>query len=135
MTVTDAKSGLEAIKKQISPETVDTQTYWSYQPKPIPKNEQPSAHLLPVYDEYTVAYKDRSAVLEPAHTVQAGNGIFKPIIIIHGKVLGTWTRTLKKDTVVIKPVLFTKLNKKEQEALAIAANRYGKFLNLPVSLS
>ncbi len=57
------------------------------------------AVLLPPYDEYTVAYKDRSAALDPKHAAAARNGIFSPTILIDGRIAGTWTRRLTKDAV------------------------------------
>ncbi|MGH9937628.1 MAG: DNA glycosylase AlkZ-like family protein, partial [Blastocatellia bacterium] len=53
----------------------------------------------------TVAYKDRGAVLDPKYTKQAnsGNGIIYPTIVVDGRVVGTWKRTLKKDALVITP--------------------------------
>jgi len=37
----------------------------------------PTAHLLPTLDEYTVAYRDRSAVLNPRNALRmnAGGGL------------------------------------------------------------
>jgi len=49
-------------------------------------------------------------------------------------VAGIWKRTLKKNTVVIELSPFAKLTKTDYQAVAIAAERFGKFLGLPVSL-
>jgi hypothetical protein len=92
---------------------------------------------LPAYDEYTVAYKDRSAVLDPFHAKRAssGNGIFNPIIVIDGQVVGTWKRRMEKGSVVITPYLFTSLTKAGKRALARAASQYGVFLKTRVALA
>jgi hypothetical protein len=86
--------------------------------------------LLPAYDEYTVAYKDRSAALDPIYAKQAnsGNGIFYPTIVVDGRVVGTWKRTLKKDSLAISPSPFAKLKRAETRAIAESANHYRKFL-------
>jgi hypothetical protein len=55
-------------------------------------------------------------------------------MVVDGKVVGTWKRTLKKDTVVITPNPFAKLKRVETLALAEAARRYGKFLDASVVL-
>ena len=55
-----------------------------------------SGVLLPPYDEYTVAYRDRSAALDPKHAAAARNGIFSPTFVIDGRIAGTWTRRLAK---------------------------------------
>jgi hypothetical protein len=52
---------------------------------------------LPAFDEYLIAYADRSAVLAPEHTGKAiaSNGIFRPTILHDGIVTGTWRNTGK----------------------------------------
>ncbi|MGH9900439.1 MAG: winged helix DNA-binding domain-containing protein [Pyrinomonadaceae bacterium] len=131
LTAADAGAGLEMVKAQFIREVIDGQTYWLPAPTPPVKDRSPTAYLLPVYDEYTVAYKDRGAVLDPRHAKEAGNGIFSPTIVVDGRIVGTWKRTLRKDTLVITPSPFAKLDEAETRALATAAERYGRFLGLP----
>ncbi|HEX2899194.1 MAG TPA: winged helix DNA-binding domain-containing protein [Bacteroidia bacterium] len=59
----------------------------------------PDLLLLPGFDEYLIAYKDRSIILETAHhsKVITSNGIFRPIIVVGGKVVGTWQKAAKRD--------------------------------------
>jgi hypothetical protein len=80
----------------------------------------PSTYLLPAYDEYTVAYRDRSAVLDPVDAKQghSGNGIFYPTIVVDGRVAGTWKRTLKNNRVVITTQPFPPFTDAERHALA-----------------
>ena len=133
----DARAGLEMAKPHLAQEVSDGQTYWFASSMPATKDASPTAHLLPAFDEYTVAYKDRSAVLNPlyAKQVNTGNGIFSPTIVVDGQIVGTWKRTLKKSEVVITPSPFARLNKAETRAFATAASRYGEFLNQSVVLS
>lgn len=133
LAAADAREGLEMAKPHLTREIIDGQTYWHAASLPSFKSGPSSAYLLPVYDEYTVAYQDRSAVLDPALAKEAGNGIFSPPIIVGGQVAGTWKRTLKKNALVLTPTFFVKLKPAETRALAAAANRYGDFLGLPVA--
>lgn len=139
LTTADARAGLEAAAPRLVRESVDGQTYWlpprAGRPESQSEDEARAAHLLPVYDEYTVAYKDRSAALSASDAGQTGNGIFRHVIVIRGRVVGTWTRTLRKDSVVVKQTLLRKLNRAEARAAASAAKRYGEFLGAPVVLS
>jgi hypothetical protein len=136
LTTADATSGLEMAKRSLAQETIDGQTYWFASSSSATKDSSPAAYLLPAYDEYTVAYKDRSAALNPKYSKlpNYGHGIFNPTIVVDGQVVGTWKRTLKKDTLVIAPSPFTKLNRAETLAIAEAARRYGKFLDALVVL-
>jgi hypothetical protein len=131
----EALAGLEMARPRLARETAGGQIYWLASFAPAAGKTSPRACLLPAYDEYTVAYKDRSAVLDPAFAKQleARSGLLSPVIVINGQVVGTWTRTLKKGAVTVAPRLFTTLKKTEQDALALATRRYGEFLGLPVA--
>lgn len=133
----DARAGLEMTKPHLVQEVSDGQTYWLAPSMTTAKDASPTAYLLPAFDEYTVAYKDRSAVLNPMHAkqVNTGNGIFFPTIVIDGQIVGTWKRTLKKSAVTITPSPFARLNEVETRAFATAVSRYGEFLDQSVVLS
>jgi len=74
-------------------------------------------------------------VLDPAHgRLVSGNGIFYPTIVLSGQVAGTWKRELKEESVVITLSPFAPLKKNERQAVALAAERYGKFLGKPAVL-
>jgi hypothetical protein len=79
---------------------------------------------LPPYDEYTVAYRDRRAILDPAHAEHTRNGIFSPVIAIAGKLAGTWTREIRRDRVVVRADL---LSPAPRAPLAAAVARYAAF--------
>jgi hypothetical protein len=134
LTATDARVGFEMVASEFSHEVVDGKTYWFSSSSLITKDVAPTTHLLPPFDEYTIAYKDRSAVIDPdaAHTIQTRNGIFSPIIVINGQIVGTWKRTFKKNAALLEMTLFNPLNETETNALKVAINRYGKFLDMPI---
>ena len=128
LTTADARAGLEMCKSQLLQEVIDEQTYWLSPATKDLKDPSPQAHLLPVYDEYTVAYKDRRAALDPVHAQQTGNGL-SPVMVINGRIVGTWKRQQKKDTVEVALSPFAKLNKADTVALASAVERYKGFLS------
>ena len=132
LTVAEVKKGIEMVQPYLTHETVDGQMYWLGQSQSFPKKTQ-NAWLLPAYDEYTVAYKDRSAIIESNHFIQAGNGL-RPTIVINGQIVGIWKREIKKHEVIITTHLFHLLSKAETEALHTSANRYGEFLGRQIVL-
>jgi len=89
-----------------------------------------SVHLLPPFDEFTVAYSDRSAILDPAYAkrVNAGGGMLSAVIVSRGRVAGTWKRTLSRTTVTVEPSLFGDLTRAEQRTLDDEIARYAAFL-------
>ncbi len=136
LAATDALAGLEMVKPHLAQEVMGGRTYWFSSSTSTAQEASPTAYLLPAYDEYTVAYKDRSAVLDPSYARRAdsGYGIASPTMVLDGQVVGTWKRTLKKGSVVITPNPFTRLKKAEERAFAVAARQYGAFLGLPAVL-
>ena len=95
----------------------------------LPKDETKSLYLLPAFDEFMVAYKDRRAALDADRTKEAitGNGIFKPIIVVDGRIAGVWKRSFKKDSVIIEKILFADLNDSEHEVFQKRAQEYAGF--------
>jgi hypothetical protein len=96
----------------------------------------PSAFLLSIYDEYTIAYKDRSDLSEARdieRIVSMGNAL-TAVIVLNGRVAGTWKRTLKKNRIEIRLNPFRRLSKNEHEALESEVARYGKFAGVPTVL-
>ncbi len=82
------------------------------------------AYLLPPFDEYIVAYKDRTAIMEQHHGKllnPGANGMLSPTIIIDGRVVGTWKRSGETQ-------LFRKLTTQEKKLLDEAFEKYRKFL-------
>lgn len=129
LSVADAKKGLEMNQSNLVNETIEEQTYWMPPSISIPKDAPDSFHLLPAFDEFMVAYKDRSASLDAHLAKQAitGNGIFKPIIVANGKIAGIWKRSLKKDSIVIEKIPFRKLSRAENKAFHEKALEYALF--------
>ncbi len=138
LTTADARAGLEMIKSSLFHEDVDGKTYWFAASNPPPKSGAPAVYLLPDYDEYSVGYADRSAVFDEQHTDKLdsrGSVLAQYIIVVDGKIVGTWKRTFKKGAVVIATTLFTALTDPEEQAFVAATERYGKYLGMPVVLS
>lgn len=130
LTKADAKAGLDQIEAELKTRQLDGKTYWLMQD--TANNPPPTTHLLPAFDEYLVAYKDRDAALNPLHVqhVNAGGGMLSPTIVHAGQVIATWKRTLKKDTVIIELNRFAPFSKAQNRAISDAVERYSSFLGV-----
>ena len=108
--------------------------------RPMPPATHASVHLLPSYDEYTVAYRDRTALLHTstaASTVAQSALLLQPVVL-DGRHIGTWRRSLPTRAdgpVRIDVQLLQALTGPQRRALGEAVERYGMFLNRAVSLS
>ncbi len=136
LPVADARKGLEMNKPNLVSEDIEGQTFWMPNSISIPKSEADSLYLLPAFDEFMVSYKDRSASLapHPANEAVTGNGIFKPIVVVNGKIAGVWKRSFKKDSVIVEKILFNALNQTENETFNQNAQKYGLFENKKVQV-
>ncbi len=97
-------------------------SYWSGRQRAVPgRPRAPHVLLLPAYDEYTVAYKDRSQLLDTSSDSSGtGFGLLGPVVVVSGKVVGTWTRKLAKQAVITQVKLHRKLTRAEAVALDAA---------------
>jgi hypothetical protein len=134
LAAADAEAAREMVANELAAVTVDGQTYWQ-SPGATATRVKAGCHLLPAYDEYTVAYQDRSAVLsgEVAARADSGHGIFHPAMVIDGQVAGTWSRELKKTAVAITCRPFARIDRRQSQLLAAAAQRYAAFLGLALA--
>jgi hypothetical protein len=140
LTMTDAKAGVAMNKPLLASEKIQDKEYWyaTSMPAPAMNTIQKSAHLLPNYDEYIVAYVDRSAIYDSDHADKLdsrGNVLFNHTIVMDGMIVGTWKRTLRAYAVVFEWTLFRALDNAEQEALDKLAEQYGRFIGLPVNIA
>lgn len=137
LTVADARAGLATVSEQLSVAQVAGQSYYYDAGAALPE-EQGRPILLPSFDEFLIAYRDRGASLDPAFSgrVHPGaNGIFQPIVVVDGRVVGTWRRTLKTRRVELAVSPFEPWEHGLPSGLSSAADSYGRFLGLHVELS
>ncbi len=136
LAVKDARLALDLIKSELKQATLNGKTYWFSDKTKVTAQKSPSALLLSIYDEYTIAYRDRgdiSVARDIEKMISMGNAL-TAVIILNGKVAGTWKRALKKNTVEIRLGPFRKLSKDEQDALESEITRYGAFVGMPAVL-
>ena len=97
--------------------------------------------LLPGFDEFMLGYKDRTIPLARVHAqriVPGNNGIFQPTVVLDGRVVGTWRRTVKRTVktsrVEVRPELFAPLSARKAKALETAAAQYARYTGLELAL-
>jgi hypothetical protein len=133
----EAGYALDRIKSGLKQVTLDGRTYF-YTPKAeMTARDSPSVFLLSIYDEYTIAYKDRGYISQTRdieRMISRGNAL-TAVIIVNGRVAGTWKRTLRKKTIEISLKPFRNLDDDELEAVESEVTRYGKFFGTPTVIT
>lgn len=126
LNLAQAKRGLEIIKKEIECAVVNGQAYWFGRERREVLTRIPPVLLLPGFDEYTIAYKDRSDVLPKEYAKRTFSGL-KPVVIINGQVAGLWKRTLVKGKTTVDIMPFGDLTKTIRLAVGREMNKYTVF--------
>ncbi len=136
LTVTAARQGIQAAQPALIAESINGFEYWlNPATQPAPEAAATHLHLLPGFDEYIIGYGNRDAVLAPEHLIKiipGKNGVFFPIIVKQGQVIGTWKvkRRAKAFDLTLDPFLPAP----DLEALALEASQaYSRFIELPLA--
>ncbi|GHT12588.1 hypothetical protein AGMMS4956_07420 [Bacteroidia bacterium] len=134
LSVAEAKQGLEAIKSTLVAADTEGQTYWL---NPATERIVPaahSAHLLPAFDEYLVAYRNRQAALHARNHSKAisSNGVFRPVVLVDGQVIGLWKKTTSKNNPIAFD-FFDAPNAAVRKRIQEAADKFCEFIAFCVS--
>jgi hypothetical protein len=130
LTKADAKAGLAAVTAELSHAVVSDNQYW-FDPRLTAEIAKNTVYLLPNYDEYIIAYANRSQMIgaTPGHLLDGrGNVIFNNVIISDGRVVGTWRRKLQSRVVTVEALLFEPVTRGVAALLKQAAARYAVYL-------
>lgn len=136
LPVGDARKALEMNKAVLISETIDNEVYWFTGSIELPASLPDSVYLLPAFDEYLISYKNRSAAIAADHHTKAisNNGIFRPVVVVNGRISGLWKRTVKKDTVLVELDHFRLHSKKEMRLIEKAAESFGHYMEKQIEL-
>lgn len=164
LTLSDVREGLALAGEAVVRQTIDGREYWVGAAAPrfvdrrssstsrntavrTPGTRSPRAQqaqhqvlLLPSYDEYTVAYRDRSALLHDSteNTTLAQSALLSQPVMLDGRHVGAWRRTIPARTsapVRVDVRLLQPLTTRERDALDAAVERYARFLGRPATWS
>jgi hypothetical protein len=135
LKVSDAKKSLDLVANSLEKLEVNGKIFWSNVNHPNIEAVA-SSFLLPGFDEYILGYADRSLILDAQHAnkiVPGNNGMFMPTIVVNGKVIGLWKRTIKGDQVSIETLPFAKFSKVNMKSIMAEAKKFSKYLGKPIS--
>lgn len=139
LTMADARTGIAVAGASLDHQTVDGKDYWLDAEAPATHLATKVAHLLPNFDEYTVGYRDRAALVHAGRPFEPGffsfGSILSNVVTVDGMVRGAWRRTVSRDGVRVEVRTLDHLDVAETVAVEDAARRYGRFLERPVELT
>ncbi|MDX6180871.1 winged helix DNA-binding domain-containing protein [Flavobacterium sp. Fl-77] len=131
---TICKQTINAIELQLNSVEIDGQKYWFGKDYSLKNNFRESVHFIPAFDEILISYKTRevSILIEHQSMAFTNNGIFKPVILENGKVIGTWKRTLKKDHGKIETQFFNETESHKKAILFEGIKAFENYLETKI---
>lgn len=132
LALTDARAGIASLGRELAC------IAWEGSDYHFPAGPEPTAirgaWLLPNYDEFTVAYADRSLLIGPGFPTKRdprADPIFTNVIIINGLIAGNWGRTLTTKEAKVSLSPFTPLSTVARSAVVRASDRLRTFVGRP----
>ena len=104
---------------------------------PKPDRAAGANYLLPNYDEYLIAYRDRDAVMDAERIRNLGffsDQAYPHQLVMDGRVAGSWRREMTATRVSVTVKAYNLLNKRQLGALAAPAEALGRFFGRPCRL-
>jgi hypothetical protein len=141
LTMADGRRGIEAAGPALEREVIGDRSFWSSPVAPAVRRRGRAAivHLLPNYDEYLIAYRDRSDSLDPARQFDTApfphGSILAHAVVLNGQVWGGWKRQLSARPLVVKLGPIDPLDDSESRALLRAADDLARFAGVPVTVT
>ena len=138
LSLADIRQGIDLAGPRLDSEVVDGITYWFAAPPPgVSATDARQAHLLHMFDEYVVGYRETRRAFD---TAGIGRSLFQTInerqgvLTLDTQVMGTWRRTISRDALLVEVKLYTALDSPQMQALHAETGRLGAFLGLPATL-
>ncbi|MBC7813435.1 MAG: AlkZ family DNA glycosylase, partial [Burkholderiales bacterium] len=86
LVISDVRAGIDSVKSKLVEETIDGKTYWMSPEMAQAPQESPSVYGLSGFDEFLLAYSDKSAALTAEFRARWSrkNAMFSPTIVSDG---------------------------------------------------
>lgn len=130
LKIADCKKGIEMMIHLLQKEVIEGKEYYFSPDTSLSSRQPDKIWLLPIYDEFLMAYRDRSAIL-----TSKGNASFRYdcMIVYNGQIIGTWKRTLTKNAINFEHNFFKPINRIQSKIFDEAIKKLSEFMNLRVN--
>jgi Winged helix DNA-binding domain len=131
LTLREVRQATELAGPALASVQLAEQDYW-FKAESGPRAGRSGAWLLPAFDEYTVAYRDRTVLLggrEMSHSE-----LLNPVMVLDGLVVGVWRATTGKTSVRITLAPFDGVRPADLGRFEQPCAAYGAFAGLDVEV-
>jgi hypothetical protein len=137
LTLADAKTGIASLGPEFTHETIDGKAHVFPVTGAKTGSRPHSTFLMPDYDEYGMSYRDRSALrctLPPKQKAEVSELRFARMIVVDGRIVGTWQRSLDANRVTIETDYMTSPSPSMRRKVTAAARRFSSFIGLSLEI-
>jgi hypothetical protein len=128
LTVSTCRTGIDSIISELRIITINSRAYYFFEPEGSDSAIPEVPRLLPVYDEFIMGYKDRSAIFELLNENQnRGDLFFNNMILIKDQVIGTWRRSISRNQMEFEFNLLAAVSRIDKARLKGEAKRFADF--------
>ena len=111
INVRDLRAGWELVLPELTEVEIDGQRFWTppdtlaWLDEPLP---QPHVRLLPAFDTYILGHRNRVQIDDGSYASRIkGGGMLPPMILVDGRIAGTWRMNRKGRRLAIALEPFT----------------------------
>jgi hypothetical protein len=134
LTLGESRKGMAAAGKALKQQLIGGKDYWFDAEAGRVSEPAAVAHLLPNFDEYTVAYRDRVEIMHGGRLHEPAF-VLSNVVILGGKIRGSWRRALGRNGARVEVIGLDRFKPDETAAIEAAGRRLGRYLESPVDLS
>ena len=134
LTLGDARHGIAAAGPALEHQAIEGKEYWFDAKAGHAHDASGGAHLLPNFDEYTVAYRDRTEVMHAGRLHEPAFALSN-VVLVDGRIRGSWRRRVGRNGVSVEVRALDRFDPADTAALDAAGRRFGAYLERPVHLS
>ena len=132
LRVKEAQQAIAEAGARLSKETRDGRSWWSGARAPVRRVRRGGAVLLPPWDEYIVAYRDREAAVGhlSSYAEQRLKTVGTSLVLIDGRVRGAWKIAARARAARFVPEYWTSMTSAEKRTVRDAALRHARFFGI-----
>ena len=130
LSMTEAKHAIHLIQDKLISEKFISDKLYIHESYVNTIQSEDVFHLMPSFDEYLISYKSRTHCLALHHYPKAftNYGIFYPITLHNGSIIGNWKKSSNKGTINIETSFFEKKTRVGKRLIEKAISNYKSFL-------
>jgi uncharacterized protein YcaQ len=134
MKAADAREIWGRLEQELAPVNVDGRPGWLLRKDRASIEraglERPSVRLLPFFDAFLLAHKDKKHLVDLAHykRVYRPQGWLSPVVLVDGRVAGVWSHERSGPNLSVRVEAFHPFPAEVQRQVRAEANDLGRFL-------